>query len=266
MSKNQDNSKNDSSSPQRRSFLKQVAGTTVSVPLAQGLVGGSALAVTSLAAAQTPVAAAPAPAAAAPLEPWIGYTSFSSEEAAFVEKMVNVMCPADEYTPSGVDCGLAIYIDRQLAGAYGKGWKRYSKGPWSPAPATLGDQSPLSPEDQFKAGVEAANEATKSQFGGKTFDQLTDAQADAFLKDIAGGKVTNAGGRIVMADWLNRQVMQLFNEACYADPVYGGNNGKVFWKMIGYPGLPATHTNDIVQFRGKPFPGAKDPKSIVDFS
>jgi gluconate 2-dehydrogenase gamma chain len=48
--------------------------------------------------------------------------------------------------------------------------------------------------------------------------------------------------------------------------MYGGNNNKVFWKMVGYPGLPATHTLDMVQYRGKPYPGAKDPKSIVDFS
>ena len=35
--------------------------------------------------------------------------------------------------------------------------------------------------------------------------------------------------------------------------------------MIGYPGLPATHTATSCSFRGKPFPGAKDPKSIADF-
>jgi gluconate 2-dehydrogenase gamma chain len=58
----------------------------------------------------------------------------------------------------------------------------------------------------------------------------------------------------------------LFGQACFADPIYGGNVNKVFWKLIGYPGLPGTHTIDIVQFRGKPFPGATDPKSIADFS
>jgi gluconate 2-dehydrogenase gamma chain len=39
----------------------------------------------------------------------------------------------------------------------------------------------------------------------------------------------------------------------------------VFWKMIGYPGLPATHTLDMTRYRGKPYPGAKNPKSIADF-
>jgi gluconate 2-dehydrogenase gamma chain len=40
----------------------------------------------------------------------------------------------------------------------------------------------------------------------------------------------------------------------------------VFWKAIGYPGLPAVYSQDMVDFRGKPFPGAADPKSIADFA
>ena len=39
------------------------------------------------------------------------------------------MCPADALTPNGTDCGLAIYIDRQLAGDFGKGGRMYSHGP-----------------------------------------------------------------------------------------------------------------------------------------
>ena len=30
--------------------------------------------------------------------------------------------------------------------------------------------------------------------------------------------------------------------------------------------LPATNTVNVIQYRGKPFPGSKDPKSIADFS
>jgi len=266
MSDTPDQNPSASESPQpsqRRNFLKQVAGTTVTLPLAQGLVGGAAVTAAGVAAAQG-AAAAPAAAPAAS-EPWLGYASLSNAEAGFVEHLVNVMCPADSYTPAGVDCGLAVYIDRQLAGSFGKGWKKYSKGPWAAASAAYGDQSPLTPEQQFKEGIAAANEASQSQYG-KGFDQLGDEQADAFLKAIAAGKVTNAGGRIGLADWFNRLVYPLFCEACFADPLYGGNGDKTFWKLIGYPGLPATHTNDVVQFRGKPYPGAQAPKSIADFS
>ena len=237
----------------RRGFLRQVVGVGSVLPLA----GGIAAAVPPVAAAQ---AAAPAASAARPL---IGYVSFSQDEAAFVETMVDIMCPADAYTPSGVDCGLPIYIDRQLAGDFGRGAKRYAQGPWVQGKPQQGYQLPLTPEQYFKAGLAAANAACIAKHA-KPFDQVTPAQASAFLDDLGASKITDATPPL--GPWFNELVYPLFAQACFADPVYGGNVGKVFWKMVGYPGLPATHTVDMVQFRGKPYPGSKDPKSIADFS
>ena len=242
---------NDGTKPQpaRRGFLKQVVGATAALPL----IGGAAAVAES-------VSAAPAPAASAPV---LGYTSLSGDEAAFVETMVNVMCPADEYTPNGVDCGLAAYIDRQLAGDFGKGARRYMRGPWQVGKPQQGYQLPLTPEQFFKAGVEAANAVCATKYG-KPFDQVSAVDANGFLSDLAAGKVSDAS--LPLASWFNELVYPLFGQACFADPIYGGNVNKVFWKLIGYPGLPGTHTINIVQFRGKPFPGATDPKSIADFS
>ena len=239
----------------RRGFLRQVVGVGSVLPLA----GGIAAAVPAGAAAQAPPAAT-APPGATPL---IGYVSLSQDEAAFVETLVNLMCPADEFTPSGVDCGLPIFIDRQLAGDFGRGAKRYSRGPWIQGKPQQGYQLPLTPEQYFKAGVAAANAACIARHG-KPFDQVTAAQASAFLDDLGASKIADATPPL--GPWFNELVYPLFAQACFADPIYGGNVGKVFWKMVGYPGLPATHTIDMVQFRGKPFPGSKDPKSIADFS
>jgi len=202
-------------------------------------------------------AAAPTPDAAQP------YLSFGPEEAAFVEMMVNVMCPADELTPNGVDCGLAIFIDRQLAGAFGKGDRLYRRGPWRQGKPELGYQLPLTPEEFFKLGLAAADQACV-QRQGKSFADLDTAGADRFLTALAAGEI--ADPRLSLAEWFNDLVYPLFNQACFADPVYGGNKGKVFWAMIGYPGLPAVNGLNIVKFRGKPFPGRKTPKSIEDFS
>jgi gluconate 2-dehydrogenase gamma chain len=122
---------------------------------------------------------------------------------------------------------------------------------------------PLTPEQFFKIGIEAANAECDKRFG-KTFDQLSPADGNAFLLDVRNGKVHDA--RVPVATWFNELVYPLFQQACFADPIYGGNAGKVFWKMIGYPGLPATNTINMVQYRGKPVPGAQSPKSIADFS
>jgi gluconate 2-dehydrogenase gamma chain len=235
--------------PARRVFLIKFAGA--SGALAVGAAVPAAI------AADAPTAAPAASETAA------GYQSLGPDEIAFVEAMVNVMCPEDTLTPNGVDCGLATYMDRQLAGAFGRGDRLYRQGPVRKGKPQHGYQLPLTPEQFFKAGVAAAEAACTQRFS-KAFDELEPAQADAFLQDIAAGKVD--GGRVPLGQWFNELVYPLFSEACFADPVYGGNRGKVFWKLIGYPGLPASHSQNIVNFRGKPVPAAASPKSIQDFS
>jgi len=241
--------------PSRRTFIVHAAGLAALLPAA----GTRGMAVAADAAA-TPANSAPNPTAPAPNA---GYTLFGPEESAFVEMLVDVMCPADALTPRGTDCGLAIYMDRQLAGDFGKGGRMYSHGPWTPGKPQQGYQLPLKPAEFFKAGIAAARAAAQTRFG-KSFDQLAPADADAFLVDLAAGKVTDS--RLSLSDWFSQLVYPLFQQACFADPVYGGNRNKVFWKAIGYPGLPAFHAQNMVQYRGKPFPGAQDPKSILDFS
>ncbi len=55
----------------------------------------------------------------------------------------------------------------------------------------------------------------------------------------------------------------LFVEACLADPIYGGDRNSVFWKMIGYPGLPVTHALDMARYRS---PQEFIPGNIMPFS
>jgi gluconate 2-dehydrogenase gamma chain len=242
----------------RRDVLKQIATVAGTAQLAP-----AAVATVATAGAVGAAHAEPSATTAPTTMPPAGYQSLSLDEAAFVEALVNVMCPADHLTPNGVDCGLAVFMDRQLAGGFGQGERLYTHGPWKKGKPQFGYQLPLTPEAFFKVGVTAANAACRKQFG-KSFDALAPAEADAFLAQLASGKVTDE--RVPLASWFNELVYPLFEQACYADPIYGGNNGKVFWRMIGYPGLPATHQRDIVAYRGKPYPGANDPKSIADFS
>jgi gluconate 2-dehydrogenase gamma chain len=233
----------------RRSFL-----------LKAGLAGVASLASLPLPAETTTPKSQPSAKSEPPAN---AYLSLGSDEAAFVEALVNILCPADGFSPSGVDCGLAIYIDRQLAGPYGQGDRRYLRGPFRQGKPELGLQLPLTPEQFFKAGIAVVNAACIRDHA-KGFDQLVPASAEAILKDIDAGRMTD--DRLPLASWFNDLVYPLFYEGCFADPIYGGNRDAVFWKMLGYPGLPATHTVDMVRYRGKPYPDARRPKSIIDFS
>ncbi|UPJ48539.1 gluconate 2-dehydrogenase subunit 3 family protein [Bradyrhizobium sp. 200] len=253
--------------PSRRGLLG-VAAATGAASLAPGVLIGTTATTAALAEAPEPASSQSVDASASTIAaklslPVPGYLSFGPDEAGFVETMVNVMCPADALTPNGVNCGLAVYIDRQLAGGFGKGARLYMRGPWQEGTPELGYQLPLTPEQFFKAGLAAADTACQKQYG-KRFSEMHESGADKFLQELSGGKVTDE--RVPLGSWFNKLVYPLFVEACFADPIYGGNVGKVFWKAIGYPGLPAVHAQDMIDFRGKPFPGAADPKSIADFA
>jgi hypothetical protein len=45
---------------------------------------------------------------------------------------------------------------------------------------------------------------------------------------------------------------------------HGGNRNKVSWKMIGFPGLPATYANVIEPYRNRRYD--PEPQSVADFS
>ena len=246
-----------SSDPPRRGFFKQLAVASAALPV------GASLALPGSAAAAAGASALPPPPAAAP-DVVQGYQSFSATESAFVEALVNVMCPADRFTPNGVDCGLALFIDRQLAGSFGQGARRDLRGPFAPSKPQFGLQLPLTPEQHFKAGVAAVNALLASR-KRPPLDQLDAPEIDRLLHELAGPGAPVVD-EIDLGLWFNALVYPLFTQACFSDPLYGGNAGKVFWKLVGYPGLPATNAVNIVQFRNKPFPGSQSPMSIVDFS
>src|SRR6266436_4577999 len=97
----------------RRDFLKGA------------MVGTAALAAGNPApvAAQTPAAVA----VGTDAEPLLTLTA---TEHAFVVAAVDTIIPADDLSPSGSACGVATFIDRQLAGAYGGGARLYRDGPF----------------------------------------------------------------------------------------------------------------------------------------
>jgi len=233
----------------RRDFLKGAGSGAAAAALATGLPR----------AAQA--AAAPAPAAApAQPEPEVWLT-LSPTEIEFFKAAMDTLIPADELTPSGTDVGLVVFIDRQLAGAFGNGARLYRQGPFLPAKPELGYQLPLTPREFFRAGIIAANAWTTKTYG-KEFDRLTPAQREEAFKALESGKADFNGGftSVLFFD----QMLQLAMEGFFADPMYGGNKDKVAWKMIGFPGLPASYRDDIKTYFNKKYD--KAPQSIADFS
>jgi gluconate 2-dehydrogenase gamma chain len=209
-----------------------------------------------------PQPAAPAPAAAAPpaaeTEPFVTLTA---AEAAFIVAAVDTLIPADELSPSGSDCGVAVFIDRQLGSAWGGGAKMYRSGPFHKGKPEQGYQLALTPREYFAAGIAAANGWTRKNFGGKDFDRLAPGERVAALKAMDEGK---AQFEDFDARAFFGQLHALTMAGFFADPIYGGNRDKVAWKMLGFPGLPATYADKIDAYRGKRY--IAEPQSIADFS
>ncbi len=248
--------KNDRNKPDpgaRRSFLKG-AGATL------GLAGATGLPAPGLAQTQPAAVGSSATSGftAAP-----GYQSLGLEESAVTEALVEHMWPADQLGVSGVELGIATFIDRQLAGAFGRGDRLYAQGPFRKGKPQHGYQLPLMPEAWYKAGIVALN-VYCGRAHGKTFDRLAASDREAALLAVSSGKANTP--EFDLAAWFNDLYYPLFTQGAFADPIYGGNRGKAAWQMIGYPGLPAVYNRDIVTFRGKRNPKSDAPKSIQDLS
>ena len=236
----------------RREFLTVAGAAAAGLAPAISAEAQQAQSVTSPAA---PPAAAPA---APPVdEPLLTLTA---TEHAFFVAAADTIIPADELSPSGSDCGVANFIDRQLAGAYGSGARLYRQGPFPKGKPELGYQLPLTPREFFRAGVASANEFTRKTWG-KDFDRLNDEQRNAALKTMEAGKAEFKGFGSAM---FFNALLQITMEGFFADPIYGGNRDMASWKMVGYPGLPATYRHDLPKYVGKKFD--KPPRSIADFS
>ena len=230
----------------RRRFLKSA-------------VAGSAVAAVGL---PNPAVAqgAAAPAAKAPALPQ-GYAYLNPEEAAFVEALVDHMVPADNLTPKGTDIGLNIYIDRACAGSWGKGDRLYQSGPWKQGAPSQGYQLPLTPCELYRAGIAATNRYSVKTYG-KQFDKITPEQREQLLTALSDGKVTFDVGPPAAVFF--GVVYQTVMEGMFADPIYGGNRDKAGWKMVGFPGVIATHQRNIVTYKNKRYP--VEPLGIADVS
>jgi len=231
----------------------------------RGFLAGAGAAGASVAALAGALPTAPAEAAptsaggaqADAVETWLVLTA---EEVAFFSATSDTMIPKDELSPSGSECGVPSFIDRQLASAFGAGARMYRAGPFHQGTPEQGYQSPLTPRDFFAAGVEATNAWSRKTYG-KTFDRLAPEQRTQALKEMEEGK---AQFQDFDSKLFFQRLLAITMEGFFSDPIYGGNRNKASWRMLGFPGLPATYADKLEQYRNKRY--VAEPQSIADFS
>ena len=162
-----------------------------------------------------------------------GWHYFTSAEAATVEAFVDRLIPPDPETPGGKDCGCAVFIDRQLAGPYGRNEAFYMMGPFQEGTKQQGPQSALTIAQQYRKALAAFDAACRQKFSSKTFAGLSDAEKDDVIKGLEDGsfKLEGYDGKTFFT-----QILKDTQNGFLADPIYGGNKDLAAWKMIGFLG------------------------------
>jgi gluconate 2-dehydrogenase gamma chain len=191
---------------------------------------------------------------AAKLGPW---QFFTADEGRAMEALADRIIPPDDSVPGGKDSGSAVFVDRQLAGDYGKQEGHYVRPPFIEGTKNQGAQSEGGPRKEYRDGLAALDKACRAREGGKAFADLSDDRKDAVLRYIEDGKLELQGidGKAFFA-----LAIKDVQTGFLADPIYGGNRDMAAWKMIGFPGARYNYL-DWVDKHNQPYP--LPPVSIV---
>jgi gluconate 2-dehydrogenase gamma chain len=156
---------------------------------------------------------------------------FSQAEALIVAATASCIFPSDDAGPGAREAGVAVYIDRQLAGPWGRDLHRYTQGPFEEnAPAEFGYQSQATPQQIYRQGLKEL----------KGFDRLEPAEQDQKLKQIE-------------ASLFFSLLRQNTIEGMFCDPTHGGNIDMLGWQLIGFPGPRMSNFDDVDKHFGEAF-------------
>ena len=156
---------------------------------------------------------------------------FSRAEALIVAATASRIFPSDEAGPGASEAGVVVYIDRQLAGPWGRDRYRYTQEPFDEnAPAEFGYQGQATPRQIYRQGLQDL----------KGFDRLTPAEQDQKLTQIE---------KTLFFSLLRQNTI----EGMFCDPMHGGNVDMVGWQLIGFPGPRMSNYDEVDQHYGEAF-------------
>jgi gluconate 2-dehydrogenase gamma chain len=155
---------------------------------------------------------------------------FTAEEARIVSAACARIFPNDASGPGATEAGVVIFIDRQLAGPYGRDKYRYTKGPFVESFPEHGYQGKESPREIYRAGIKMLG----------SFNASSAADQDSMLASIE---------RSTFFQLLRTHTI----EGMFCDPMHGGNAGLIGWQLIGFPGPQMNYRSDIDKHHGQPW-------------
>lgn len=147
-------------------------------------------------------------------------------EAETVEEMASRIMPGDATDPGAREAGVITYIDRSLEGAY----------------------SYLQPI--YRQGVRLLDEQCRERHGRRFID-LDAGQRDALLLQLLDPAVTalsESPRPEELLGYFASVVQEHTIEGMFCDPAYGGNQGEVGWRLIGFPGARWGYSKEEMRY------------------
>ena len=125
---------------------------------------------------------------------------FTEDEALIVAAAAARIFPSDDSGPGAKEAGVVIFIDRQLAGPWGRDRYRYTQGPFDEnAAREFGYQGKATPRETYREGLNGLKGFDSLPRGaGQKFQQIENTHFFALLR-------------------------QNTIEGMFSDPVHGGN-------------------------------------------
>ena len=155
----------------------------------------------------------------------------TQDEALIVAAAASRIFPSDDSGPGAKEAAVVIYIDRQLAGPYGRDRYRYAQGPFEEnAAREFGYQGKATPRETYREGLK----------GLKGFDRLSPEEQDKQLQQIESSHFFAL-------------LRQNTIEGMFCDPVHGGNADMVGWQLVGFPGPRMSNYDDLDKHYGEAF-------------
>ena len=155
---------------------------------------------------------------------------FTREEALLVAAATARIFPSDESGPGAREANVTVYIDRQLAGPYGRDAHRYTHPPFEESEPEFGYQGKATPREIYREGLKEL----------EGFDRLSAQEQDRRLQ--------------AMEDSVFFRLLRTHTiEGMFCDPVHGGNAGMIGWQLIGYPGPRMSNAGDVETHYGQAF-------------
>jgi hypothetical protein len=159
----------------------------------------------------------------------------TAPELRFLSAACDTLIPRDAH-PSATEAGVIGFIDRQLAGPYGRGEGLYLEGPFFEGTPGQGWQLGMTPAAMMRAGMAAADREADE------FASLMPSAQIEFLKALEEQRIDLGE---VPSGLFFSELLSLTNEGYFADPAYGGNREYAGWELVGFPGAHAYYLDSV---------------------